>query len=157
MEPLSRATQVSTDQGRSTLKECVKRHNYEVQSGSPAIYICDRDGYIKFYNKAAVTLWGRTPEIGKDLWCGSYKIFTPDGMPTSFEECPMAKTMKQGISIRGQEIMIERPDGMRLNVMPHPDPIFDSTGEVVGAINVLVDITATRDDQRNQAIVQPYS
>jgi hypothetical protein len=53
----------------------------------------------------------------------------------------MAKSMKLGLSIRGEEIMIERPDGHRLNVMPHPDPIFDSDGRVVGAINILVDIT----------------
>jgi len=147
MEPTLPGTQVSNDQGNSTLKECVKRFVNEVEPDSPAIYICDRDGYIKFYNKAAVALWGRKPEIGKDLWCGSWKIFTPDGTPTSFEECPMAKTMKLGISVRGEEILIERPDGKRLNIMPHPDPIFDSEGLVVGAINILVDITRLRENQ----------
>ena len=86
-------------------------------------------------------LWGRKPEIGKDLWCGSYKIFAPDGTPTSFDDCPMAKSMREGISIRGEEILIERPDGRRINVMPHPDPILDSNGEVVGAINILVELT----------------
>lgn len=135
------STPVSSKQEPTVLKECVKHHVAAVQPDSPAIYICDSDGYIKFYNKAAVALWGRKPEIGKDLWCGSWKIFTPGGMPTLFEECPMAKSMKLGLSIRGEEIMIERPDGQRLNVMPHPDPIFDSDGRVVGAINILVDIT----------------
>lgn len=147
MEQTLRGTQVSNDQGRTALKECVKRHVNEVEPDSLAIYICDRDGYIKFYNKAAVALWGRKPEIGKDLWCGSWKIFAPDGTPTSFDECPMAKTMKLGMSIRGEEIMIERPDGKRLSVMPHPDPIFDSEGQVVGAINILVDITRIRENQ----------
>lgn len=138
---------VSNDQGSSTLKECVKRHVRELQPDSPAIYICDRDGFIKYYNKAALALWGRKPEIGKDLWCGSWKIFTADGSPTSFEECPMARSMKLGISIRGEEILIERPDGKRLNVMPHPDPIFDTNGHVVGAINILVDITRLKETQ----------
>jgi PAS domain S-box-containing protein len=147
MESTLPGTQVSNDQGNTVLKACVKRFVKEVEPDSPAIYICDRDGYIKFYNKAAVALWGRKPEIGKDLWCGSWKIFTPDGTPASFEECPMAKAMKSGISIRGEEILIERPDGKRLNVMPHPDPIFDSEGQVVGAINILVDITRLRENQ----------
>jgi PAS domain-containing protein len=147
MEPTLPGTQISNDQSNTKLKECVKRFANEVEPDSPAIYICDRDGYIKFYNKAAVALWGRKPEIGKDLWCGSWKIFTPDGTPTSFEECPMAKTMKLGISIRGEEILIERPDGKRLNIMPHPDPVFDSEGQVVGAINILVDITCLRENQ----------
>ncbi len=140
MEPTLPDPVVSHDHGRNLLKECVK-HVKEVQSHSPAIYICDRDGYIKFYNNAAVMLWGRKPEIGKDLWCGSYKIFAPDGTPTSFDDCPMAKSMREGISIRGEEILIERPDGRRINVMPHPDPILDSNGEVVGAINILVELT----------------
>lgn len=140
MEPILPGPVVSHDHGSNLLKECVK-HVKEVQSNSPAIYICDRDGYIKFYNNAAVTLWGRKPEIGKDLWCGSYKIFAPDGTPTSFDDCPMAKSMREGISIRGEEILIERPDGRRINVMPHPDPILDTNGEVVGAINILVELT----------------
>ena len=44
-----------------------------------AIYSCNMEGYITNYNAAAVELWGREPEIGKDLWCGSWKIYTTDG------------------------------------------------------------------------------
>ncbi len=123
------------------LKEKVRRQSQLIQTLPAAIYTCDSRGYIKFYNKAAVELWGRAPEIGKDLWCGSWKIFKPDGAPLSFDECPMAKALKEGRSIRGQEILIERPDGVRRNIMPHPDPIFDSSGNVVEAVNMLVDIT----------------
>jgi PAS domain S-box-containing protein len=141
MESIIPGTPLPNDQGLTTLKACVKRRNDETKTDLPAIYICDKDGYIKFYNKAAVKLWGRTPEIGKDLWDGSWKLLTPDGSPALFEECPMARTMKHGVAIRGEEILIERPDGQRLNVLPHPDPIFDSNGQLVGAINVLVDIT----------------
>lgn len=141
MEPIHSGLPFLNEQGRTVLKQRVKEYVKEVRTDSPAIYICDRDGYIKYYNKAAVALWGRQPQIGKDLWCGSWKLFTPDGSPTLFEECPMAKAMKLGVSIRGEEILIERPDGRRLNIMPHPDPIFDANGMVVGAINILVDIT----------------
>ncbi len=152
MEPTKTGSQVSNDHGRTLLKECIQRHVKEVLPNSPAIYICDRDGYIKFYNNAAVALWGRKPEIGKDLWCGSWKIFTCDGTPTSFDECPMARSMKLGISIRGEEILIERPDGNRIKVMPHPDPIFDSNGDVVGAINILVDMTRAA----KEASIRPH-
>jgi PAS domain-containing protein len=54
-----------------------------------AIYTCDASGFITMYNKAAAELWGREPEIGKDLWCGSWKIYKPDGItPLPFDECP---------------------------------------------------------------------
>ena len=38
-----------------------------------AVYTTDRQGRITLYNQAAITLWGREPEVGKDLWCGSWK------------------------------------------------------------------------------------
>lgn len=113
-----------------------------IETLAAAIYTCDADGCITFYNKAAVELWGREPEIGKDLWCGSWKIFRPEnGEPMALDECPMAKALKEGKSIRGEEIIVERPDGIRRNILPHPDPIFDDNGHVVAAVNMLVDIT----------------
>ena len=45
-----------------------------------AVYTCDKDGYINMYNEAAVKVWGREPEIGVDLWCGSWKIWNTDGV-----------------------------------------------------------------------------
>ncbi len=107
-----------------------------------AVYKCDKDGYVTFYNKTAAELWGREPELGKDLWCGSWKIYEPDGVtPMPLDRCPMAIALKEGRSVRGKEIIVERPDGQRINVMPYPDPILDASGKVVAAINLLVDIT----------------
>lgn len=107
-----------------------------------AVYKCDRNGYVTFYNKAAAELWGREPELGKDLWCGSWKIYEPDGVtPVPLDACPMAIALKEGRPVRGIEIMVERPDGQRINVMPYPDPVFDRSGNIVESINMLVDIT----------------
>ena len=123
-------------------------HNQLVQNLAAAIYTCDVNGYITFYNKAAAELWGREPEIGKDLWCGSWKIFSPqDGKQMSLDDCPMAKALKGGKSVRGEEIVVERPDGVRRNILPYPDPIFDSSGEVIAAVNMLVDITELRNQE----------
>src|SRR5581483_6503312 len=74
-----------------------------------AIYSCDKFGYVTSFNSAAVKLWGRTPEAGKDLWCGSWKIYHPDGAPLPLDTCPMAIALKQGIAVEGEEIVIERP------------------------------------------------
>src|SRR5687767_1116265 len=43
------------------------------------IYTCNAEGYIELYNEAAVRLWGRAPEAGKEMWCGSWKIYNTDG------------------------------------------------------------------------------
>ncbi|HEV3262610.1 MAG TPA: PAS domain S-box protein [Gemmataceae bacterium] len=106
-----------------------------------AVYTTDREGRITLFNDEAAQLWGRRPEIGKDLWCGSWRIFRPDGTPLPHEECPMAVALREGSSVQGQEIVVERPDGMRVCVLPYPVPLRDSAGEIVGGVNMLVDIT----------------
>src|SRR5690606_11099456 len=40
-----------------------------------------------------------------------------------------------------EEIVIERPEGGRVSVLPHPTPLFDNTGAMTGAVNLLVDVT----------------
>ncbi|MGK9120000.1 PAS domain-containing protein [Olivibacter jilunii] len=75
-----------------------------------AMYTCDPSGRITFYNRAAAELWGREPEINQDLWCGSWKAYYPDGSTMSPEECPMAKVLRQQMTIMQAEVTIERPE-----------------------------------------------
>jgi PAS domain S-box-containing protein len=116
-----------------------------------AVYTCDSLGYITAYNTAAEALWGRKPEIGKDLWCGSWKIYHPDGSPMSLDTCPMARTLKEGVAIEGEEILVERPDNTRIKVKPYPMPVFDDDGKLTGAVNTLIDVTRLTDVQEKQA------
>ncbi|HTN37908.1 MAG TPA: CheR family methyltransferase [Arachidicoccus sp.] len=110
-------------------------------SGLPvAVYTCNVEGYIKLYNEAAVELWGREPKPGKELWCGSWKIFTTEGKPLPLDECPMAIALKEGRIVH-TEIVIQRPDGVKRHVIPYPQPEYDSEGNITGAVNTLIDIT----------------
>ncbi len=119
-----------------------RRRERELTSALPAaIYTCDAQGRVTQFNDAAVELWGRTPTIGKDLWCGSLVIYRPDGELLPLEQCPMAIALRENRAVRGVEIVVERPDGTRRNVLPHPTPLRDDEGRLVGAINMLVDIT----------------
>lgn len=112
-----------------------------IQNLPGAFYICDAQGIIKFYNKTAADLWGRTPIIGQDMWCGSLKMFHPDGQPMALDVCPMAIALKEERPVYNAEIIVERPDGIRRNILPHPQPIFDAKGKLAGAFNILMDIT----------------
>lgn len=106
-----------------------------------AIYTTDADGRITFFNKAAADLWGTTPEIGSSLWCGSWNLYRPDGSALPLDQCPMAIAIRERRPVRGIEVILERPDGSRVAVLPHPTPLYDASGAFVGAINMLVDIT----------------
>lgn len=117
-----------------------------LESLPAAVYTCDKNGHVLLFNDAAVKLWGRIPVAGTDMWCGSWKIFEPDGVtPIDLDTCPMAQAIKGGVPVRGKVILIERPDGSRRLVQPYPEPLFDAYGEPDGAVNMLVDIT----DQKN--------
>ncbi len=127
------------------------RYRSLVHSLPAAVYTCDADGRITLYNRAAAELWGREPALGEDRWCGSWKIYRPDGTPLPLDTCPMAIALREGHTVDGQEIIIERPDGSRRHVLPHPEPMFDSAGRLTGATNVLMDITHRRNVEEARA------
>lgn len=123
------------------LRDSELRYRQLVHALPAAIYTCDAEGRVTLFNHAAAELWGCKPELGKDLWCGSWRIYEPDGQPLPVEECPMALTLLRGQKVQSREIVVERPDGKRIHVLPHPNLIFDSTGQVIGAVNMLMDLT----------------
>src|SRR5688572_29706336 len=106
-----------------------------------AIYTTDADGRVTYYNAAAVQLAGRTPKIGSDEWCVTWRLYWPDGTPLPHDECPMAVALRTGRPVRGVEAVAERPDGTLVPFMPYPTPLHDATGKVVGAVNMLVDLS----------------
>jgi len=138
----------------SAMRDSESRYRHLVESLPAAVYTCDAEGRVTLFNEAAVDLWGRKPSIGDEWWCGSSRILRPDGSSLPLEECPMAITLREGRPVRGVEIVIERPDGTRRNVLPHPEPIRDGAGRVVGAINMLVDITQSKKAEADLAAIK---
>jgi PAS domain S-box-containing protein len=106
-----------------------------------AIYTTDAAGRITYFNEAAARLWGCRPELGKAEFCGSWKLYWPDGRPLPHDQCPMARALKEGRAIHGMEAVAERPDGTRVPFMPYPTPLLDADGTLIGAVNMLVDIS----------------
>jgi PAS domain S-box-containing protein len=105
-----------------------------------AVYTTDAEGRITFFNEAAVDLWGRRPELG-DEWCGSLRLFHRDGRPMAHAECPMAIALKENRAVRGQSAIALRPDGREVVFEPYPTPLRSEDGTLVGAVNVLVEVT----------------
>jgi len=106
-------------------------------------YTCDPEGLITYFNPQAVEIWGRTPKLNHpdDRFCGSFKLFASDGSLLKHHQCWMALALKDRREHNGQEIIIERPDGRRVTALAHANPFLDEEGRLLGAVNVLVDIT----------------
>jgi two-component sensor histidine kinase/PAS domain-containing protein len=108
-----------------------------------AAYTCDPDGLITYFNPQAVKFWGRAPKLHDpvDRFCGSFKLFATDGAPIAHDACWMALALKMNQEYNGHEIIIERPDGQHLTTLAYANPVHDEAGTLLGAVNVLVDIT----------------
>jgi PAS domain S-box-containing protein len=117
-----------------------------------AIYTTDAEGRITFYNEAAVEFAGRRPELG-EMWCVTWKLFYLDGTPLPHDQCPMAVALKEGVAVRGAEAVAERPDGSRVIFTPYPTPLRDDAGNIVGAVNMLIDITQRKTAEDRQELL----
>jgi PAS domain S-box-containing protein len=108
-----------------------------------AVYVCDRNGLVLRYNHRAAELWGRAPKLGdpNERFCGSYRMFRPNGSLLPHHQCPMADVLRTGVSVRQQEVHIERPNGSRGIALVDIEAVRDSDGNIVGAINCFQDIT----------------
>jgi PAS domain S-box-containing protein len=114
-----------------------------LQALPAAIYTTDADGRITFFNRACIEFAGRTPKIG-DMWCVTSKLFHPDGTPLPHEDCSTAIAIRENRIVRDFEAIAERPDGSRICFMPYPTPLRDEAGNLIGAVNMLVDITTRK-------------
>jgi PAS domain S-box-containing protein len=126
------------------IRQSEKRYRTLFDLVPVAVYLCDADGIIQEYNRRAVELWGREPGRNgeKPRFCGSYKIYYPDGRYMPHKECPMARALRgEKLKAEDLEIVVERPNGERRHVIPAPRILTDEHGKITGAINCLFDIT----------------
>lgn len=49
--------------------------------------------------------------LGEDFWCGSHRMFRPDGTELPLEQCPMAEAILQEHAVT-REAIIERADAI---------------------------------------------
>ena len=108
-----------------------------------AAYTCDAEGLITYFNRHALQVWGRAPALNDpaDRYCGSFRLFAADGTPIAHADGWMARAIRDRREYLAEEIVVERPDGSRATVLAYATPILDEGGNVVSAINMLVDFS----------------
>lgn len=151
---------VATDLGRETLASAIAAASqgpaallHAVDDLPAPIYLTDAEGLVTYFNRACIGFTGRQPAVGKDRWCVTWKLFTDAGEFLPHDQCPMAMAIRERRSVRGMTAIAERPDGVRVDFIPFPTPILGPNGELLGAVNMLIDITELRQaaDLRAQA------
>jgi len=134
------------------IRESEKNYRHLVTHLPVALYTCDAAGHILLYNQAAINLWGRVPQAGIEKWNGAFRLYKADGSPLPLDKAPMAIALKEG-RIEQFEIIIERRDGSRRNVIPFPQLLYGTDGKISGALNMMHDITEEKKAAANNAIL----
>lgn len=135
---------IERKEAEAALKESERRYRTLFDLVPMAVYSCDAKGMIQNFNRCAEQLWGRKPELNnrREKFCGSFKLFQPDGTPLPHRRCPMADVLSGKLSaVRDTEVCIQRPDGTRVTAIVNIRVLKNSRGEIRGAINCFYDIT----------------
>ncbi len=147
-----------TDKKRSEKELELSQSSYKhlVEMMPAAVCTSDAEGVINFYNARATEIWGRCPVIPSpsEKYCGSFKLYTLDGQFIPPDEShPIAVCLRTGQSFRGVPARIERPDGTSVIVEVNIDPFRDADGNIVGAINVFLDVTQRVADREEMQVL----
>lgn len=137
--------------GKPRLNETDWNFKELVQSLPVAVYTCDTDGYINFFNRAAVNIWGRQPCIGTDKWHSFWTYCNADGAPANLDETPVSRALKEGICFSGEEVKIKTTDNIYRNLLISPRPVLDKNNRITGVYNTIVDITTQKQDEEKKA------
>jgi PAS domain S-box-containing protein len=108
-----------------------------------AIYLCDERNAITYCNDSAAETWGRSPseQESAERLATVYRLRNERGDRITYRESCMAIGLAEKKTFRGEEIVLERPDGTFRTLLAYVSP-FDGGSEFApGTINVLVDIT----------------
>jgi len=135
------------------LRASEERYRTLFELGPSAVYSCDARGVIQDFNRRAAELWGRSPARGDDSerFCGSIRMFRPDGSLMPHDQCPMAWVSSGKVSeVNDEEVIVERPDGSRVTSVVNIRPLKNERGEVTGAINCAYDITERKHVEEHQ-------
>jgi PAS domain S-box-containing protein len=140
----------------AVLRESEERFHTLFELGPVGVYYCDASGVIQNFNRRAAELWGREPALGDtdERFCGSFKLFHPDGSFIPHDQSPMAEVISGKISeAGGTEVLIERHDGSRVSAVAKIRSLKNERGEITGAINCFYDITERKDAEQRQHLL----
>ncbi len=116
------------------------RYRQMLQALPLPIYTTDLEGHITFYNEAAADFAGCRPTLGEQ-WGVIWRVYRLDGTALPPDQCPIATAVREGRPVRRMDAIAERSDGTKVRFTLYPTPLRDSSGQPIGCLNLLMDLT----------------
>ena len=149
----SSATEAADDDGaRSEQRSFLAAVLESVESG---VVACDRHGRLTFFNEAAQEIHGLPAQpLAGERWAEHYHLYRADGetlLPLA--EIPLQRALA-GERVEQARIVVRTPDGRRRAIEVTGRPLRDGSGQVLGAVISMHDVSARQeaDDARAAAL-----
>jgi PAS domain S-box-containing protein len=109
---------------------------------SDGIVACDADGHLVLFNRTAQAFHGLPPQpIDPEEWANHYDLYDADGLKIlTKSEIPLFQAL-EGKSVVDQEMMIKSKQGEARSLLASGSAIYSTTGEKLGAVVLMRDIT----------------
>jgi two-component system phosphate regulon sensor histidine kinase PhoR len=105
------------------------------------VIVCDQDGRVVRVNAYGMALLGQRAHEGQRESPFARRLYHPSGEPMPPEEYPLARALR-GETASDFRCMLHRKNhGEDLELLASYAPLYDSTGEITGAVCVATDIT----------------
>lgn len=104
-------------------------------------------GRLVMGNRLVEALTGRPfqPSPGVEDYGRDYpQAQHADGRPFGSEEWPLARSLREGEVVQGEEMVFQRESGPPVTVIASSSPIRDREGTIIAAVATLVDVTERR-------------
>lgn len=98
-------------------------------------------GKVVSANDAAQRLWGHPalPEAALEDMPAAYGMYYLNGDPYYWRSTPMARSLREGETVLGEDMLLRRGDGHESTVLVSSAPLHDTSGRVEGAVVVFQD------------------
>lgn len=119
------------------------------------IYFVDRNRRIIYWNKGAenITGYAASQVVGRRCRDNILNHVTENGLELCAANCPLAETMKDG-ERREASVYLHHADGHRVPVLVRASPIYNSQGDIVGAVETFSDNTRNIQMRRKNELLQ---
>jgi signal transduction histidine kinase len=129
---------------RETIRGRDQRTRTVLDSIDAAVIAIDRSGQVTLINRAAHDLHPDADlTAGPSGSAARYRLYEPDGrrlIPD--DQVPLAVAMRDGVRVKGREILIRAPGREPRSVLANATPLRTADGIVNGAVVALHDVTA---------------
>ncbi len=106
------------------------------------VIITDAAGRLRRVNPAAARMHGRAvTDVRAADWTRCYDLLRVDGTPYPPEELPLARALRRGEVVEGEEWIVRRPDATLVRLLGSAAPLRDVRGRPIGGVLVMRDIT----------------